>query len=77
MSLPYDEEYGIRINDEYYMDQILWGDDKKEEESAMPKYAVWIGGTAVDYYLTKKAADIVAARWRDEGYEDVAIEKED
>ena len=27
MSLPYDEEYGININDEFYMDQILWGDD--------------------------------------------------
>ena len=27
MSMPYDEEYGIQMNDEYYMDQILWGDD--------------------------------------------------
>lgn len=26
MSLTYDEEYGIQINDEYYMDQILWPD---------------------------------------------------
>lgn len=27
MQLFYDEEYGIKINDEFYMDQILWGDD--------------------------------------------------
>ena len=32
MSLPYDDEYGIKINDEYYMDQILWGDDEEEAE---------------------------------------------
>ena len=27
MQLFYDEEYGIKINDEFYMDQIIWGDD--------------------------------------------------
>jgi len=31
MSLPYDDEYGIKINDEYHMDQILWDDDKEEK----------------------------------------------
>ena len=39
------------------------------------QYAVWIGGVELDYYLTKEAADIVAARWREEGYDEVAIEK--
>ena len=30
MSLPYDDEHGIQINDEYYLDQILWGNDDEE-----------------------------------------------
>jgi len=32
MSLPYDEEFGIAINDEYLMDQILWPDDPEEKK---------------------------------------------
>lgn len=29
-SLPYDDEFGIAINDEYLMDQILWPDEEGE-----------------------------------------------
>lgn len=43
----------------------------------MAKYVVWIGGVETDYYMTKEQAEKTAANWREDGYDDVAIEKED
>jgi hypothetical protein len=39
-------------------------------------YTVWVGGAEVnDHLLTKKLAKAIARIWRDEGYDDVQIEK--
>ena len=39
----------------------------------MSTYVVWVGGVETDYYMTKEAAEITAASWRADGYDDVVI----
>ena len=42
----------------------------------MKEYTVWVGGTEVnDYYLTKEEAENLAFEYKDDGYDDVIIEK--
>jgi len=41
-------------------------------------YTVWVGGVEVnDYYLEKDEAERLAQIYRDDGYDDVVIEKVD
>jgi hypothetical protein len=40
------------------------------------KYSVWVGGIEVnDHYLTKSEATKLAESYRNEGYDDVIIDK--
>jgi hypothetical protein len=42
----------------------------------MKKYTVWVGGVEVnDYYLTKEEANNLALEYKNNGYDDVIIEK--
>lgn len=42
----------------------------------MKEYTVWVGGIEVnDYYLTKEEAESLAFKYKDDGYDDVIIEK--
>ena len=42
----------------------------------MKKYTVWVDGTEVnDYLLTKKQAQLLAAQYINDNYENVIIEK--
>jgi hypothetical protein len=43
---------------------------------ATKNYTVWVGGGEVnDCYLNKKDAYALAKEWRDKGYDDVSVEK--
>lgn len=42
----------------------------------MKWYSIWVGGCEVnDYYLTKEDAEILAAEYEADGYDDVYIEE--
>lgn len=42
----------------------------------MGNYSVWVGGVEVnDYYLTEKEAEALAEEYRQDGYDDVQVEK--
>jgi hypothetical protein len=46
--------------------------------SEKKEYSVWVGGAEViDYYRTKADAEILAQRFRDNGYDDVVVRKEE
>ena len=38
-------------------------------------YVVWVGGLELDNYMTKDQAERAAESWKDEGYDQVRIEK--
>ena len=39
-------------------------------------YSVWVGGAEVnDFMLDRKTAKEIAEYWRDEGYDDVVLER--
>jgi len=40
-------------------------------------YVVWVGGLELDHYMTREQAERAAQSWRDEGYDEVAIEGEE
>jgi hypothetical protein len=42
----------------------------------MKKYTVWVGGVEVnDFLLTKIDAEVLAKKYKDDGYDDVVIEE--
>ena len=42
----------------------------------MKEYTVWVGGVEVnDHYLTKEEANNLAFEYKDDGHDDVIIEK--
>ena len=38
-------------------------------------FVVWIGGVEADYYMTKEAADLTAQILKNDGYDDVVVER--
>jgi len=50
----------------------------KQFERMDKKFSVWVGGTEVtDYYVTYSKAFAIAAKYREEGYDDVVMRVED
>ena len=39
------------------------------------QYTVWVGGTEIGTYATEDEAEQVWSDWKDDGYQDVAIEE--
>ena len=64
---------GYERPDENTIDSWLSWLEKQGEE----KYSVWVGGIEVnDYYITKKESNKIAEKYKEEGYNDVVIEKQ-
>ena len=41
----------------------------------MHRWVVWTGGVEADYYMTKEEADLTAQTLKNDGYDDVVIER--
>ena len=50
--------------------------ERKHNKLSGKHYSVWVGGSEVnDYYLSREDAISLANEYRDNGYDDVVIEK--